>query len=160
MNYNLLLAFIIFIVVIVPIVVIYSLTLQWIHKLEQIKCICSNDYKRDVIKYYLYIYLATLAITALLAIVSVFVNISDNKIFKFFKPFMHIFRVLLSIFSFISMIFSVMYITNLKAIDCKCSEDVSREVYYIWSILSLVISGLIIIFSIISMIWLYFMLYK
>jgi hypothetical protein len=76
------------------------------------------------------------------------------------KPFINIFRGLMSIFTLISMIMSVIYITNLKAIDCKCSEDIRREVYYIWSILSLVISGIVIIFSIITISWLYFMIYK
>jgi hypothetical protein len=160
MNYNFIAALVILILVIIPVVVIYSLTLQWIHKLEEIKCVCSNDYKRDVIKYYLYIYLATLAFTALLAITSVFVDISKNNVFKFLKPFMNIFRVLMSIFSFVTVIMSVIYISNLKAIDCKCSEDIRREIYYIWSILSLVITGIVIILSIISITWLYFMIYK
>jgi hypothetical protein len=160
MNYNIIAALVLFMLIIVPVVVIYSLTLQWIHKLEKIKCLCSDDYKRDVIKYYLYIYLATLAITGVLGIISVFVNISKNNVFNFLKPFINIFRGLMSIFTLISMIMSVIYITNLKAIDCKCSEDIRREVYYIWSILSLVISGIVIIFSIITISWLYFMIYK
>jgi mannitol-specific phosphotransferase system IIBC component len=40
-------------------------------------------------------------------------------------------QTLLPIFSILNIIFSIMYIWHLKEIDCKCSEDFRREIYYI-----------------------------
>jgi hypothetical protein len=160
MNYNVLLASIIVLILIVPIIVVYTMTLQWIQKLEETKCKCSESSQRDFIKYYLYAYLILLAITAVLGFASVFMEFSKVKWLKTLKPFAEFIRMIIAVLSFVNMIVSVIYISKLKEIDCKCSEDMRREVYYIWSIISLAVNVLFLLFMIIGATWLYFVFYK
>jgi hypothetical protein len=160
MDYNILGAIIMLIVLIIPVIIIYSLTLQWIDKLEKTNCSCSEDSLRDFIKYYLYVYLILLGITFIIVFISVFVEFSSMKLFKVFTPFISLIRTLMAILSIVNIIVSIIYISKLKEIDCKCSEDIRREIYYIWSLISIVINAVIFLFMIIAAIWIYFMFYK
>jgi len=160
MNYNVLGAVGMLLFLIIPVVIIYSLTLQWIDKLEKTNCRCSEGSQRDFIKYYLYAYLVLVGLTIVIAIVSAFVEFSSMKFFKAFRPFVLLIRTLMAILSIANIIISIIYISKLKEIDCKCSEDIRREIYYIWSIISLVVNALIFLFMFIAAIWIYFMFRK
>lgn len=131
---------------IIPVIVIYSITLRWIDKLEKTNCKCSEDYKRDYIKYYLYVYLALVGLNILFMI---FFSNANSKILKSFKPLIMAKKYIMPIFTIINMIFSIMYITKLKELDCKCSEDIIREVYYYWNIIMIAITAITLLFPLI-----------
>ena len=116
MKYNMLGAIVMLIVLIIPIVIIYSLTLQWIDKLEKTNCRCSEGSQRDFIKYYLYAYLVLLGLTIVIAVISVFVEFSSMKFFKAFRPFVSLIRTLMAILSIANIIVSIIYISKLKEI--------------------------------------------
>lgn len=124
------------------------MALTWIHKLEDTLCNCSVDFKRDYIKYYLYIYviLYTLWVFAIIYMIYFFkvTNIFAIGLISFIATLM---QTLLPIFSILNIIFSIMYIWHLKEIDCKCSEDIRREIYYIlnWISVGFIIMAVIII---------------
>lgn len=143
MNYVFLSTIFFSIFLIIPVIVIYSITLRWIDKLEKTKCKCSEDYKRDYIKYYLYVYLALVGLNILFMI---FFSNANSKILKSFKPLIMAKKYIMPIFTIINMVFSIMYITKLKELDCKCSEDIIREVYYYWNIIMIAITTITLLF--------------
>jgi hypothetical protein len=124
------------------------MVLTWIHKLEDTVCKCSIDFKRDYIKYYLYVYIVfyTLWFFAIIYMIYFFNlnNIFANGLVSLTLTLM---QTLLPIFSILNIIFSIMYIWHLKEIDCKCSEDIRREIYYIlnWISVGFIIMAVIII---------------
>lgn len=157
------LGFIIF-AVIVSVFTIYTLALQWIHKLEETNCKCSEDFKRDYMKYYIYIYFANVAFIIIsiifVTIFSFYNKKGGEKSFNFLKIIYNIIKFIIGILGIINIIFSIMYIYNLKQIDCKCSEDIRREVYYIWNIIGAAIIGINILFIITMFIFGIFLLNK
>lgn len=100
--------------------------LSWIHKLEEISCKCSEDFKRDYIKYFLYIYIGLFAVAAFSSILQLsgYRYKINTTVFKIFKNIFYI-------ASLLNSIFAIIYIYRLKEIDCKCSEDVRRDIYYV-----------------------------
>ena len=48
-----------------------------------------------------------------------------------------IFHMIISIFGFINIFIVIIFINKLKEINCVCSEDIRREVYYIYNTISL-----------------------
>jgi hypothetical protein len=146
MNYVFLSTIFFSIFLIIPVIVIYSITLRWIDKLEKTKCKCSEDYKRDYIKYYLYVYLALVGLNILFMI---FFSNANSKILKSFKPLIMAKKYIMPIFTIINMVFSIMYITKLKELDCKCSEDIIREVYYYWNIIMIAMTAITLLFPLI-----------
>ena len=103
------------------------MVLTWIHKLEEISCKCSEDFKRDYIKYFLYINICLLALGPIvLTVLMMYI--------KSFTPDSLIFKIGTNLFyiaGLLNCIFAIMYIYRLKETDCKCSEDVRREIYYV-----------------------------
>jgi hypothetical protein len=118
--------------------------INWIHKLEDIpECKCSNNWMRTYIKYYLYIIIPFSIIMLLVNIYLSFNNLSTISgkvnLYKsmntsvFFDIYLF-FVAIVSIAAFINMIISIIFINKLKEINCECSEDVRREIYYIYNI--------------------------
>ncbi len=133
MNYYLpwVISMVIFVTLIVGIAVAISImALTWIHKLEDISCKCSEDFKRDYIKYFLYVYLAINGISYL-TMLYIIIRMKSDSFSRPIQQFIDIISAVLPIFSLINIIFSIMYIYRLKEIDCKCSEDIRREIYYV-----------------------------
>lgn len=133
------------------VIYIYATALQWIHKLEETQCKCSEDFKRDYMKYYIYIYFANIIFIAIsLVFISLYTFLINKKsgdvAMNYFTKIYKIIQFVMPILMIINIVFSIMYIYNLKQIDCKCSEDTRREVYYIWNIISAVIIGINILF--------------
>lgn len=128
------------------VVVINYMALQWIYKLEEISCKCSEDWKRDYIKYFLMVYFVILFVQMIIFLFNL--NQKDNY---FFMILMGVFN----LFSFINVIISIIYITQLKDIKCVCSEDVRREIYYYYKIITLALFALMLI----SNILLFFVVY-
>ena len=48
-----------------------------------------------------------------------------------------IFHMIITIFGFINIFIVIIFINKLKEINCVCSEDIRREVYYIYNTISL-----------------------
>ncbi len=158
-------AIIILLIIIAIVITINALALQWIYKLEQTNCKCSEDFKRDFMKYYIWIYFANIIfifvsfISAALYVILIGKK-SSSIILSILTGIYNIIKFIFPILSIINVIFSIMYIYNLKQIDCKCSEDIRREVYYIWNIISAAILGLNILFIIIMFVSILFMARK
>jgi hypothetical protein len=133
--------------------VIYSLTLQWIDKLERSKCKCSEDYKRDFIKYFLYFYLAYIIIN-IIAVIAIaiysFRKTTTNQYILIINTAMkYLSRFILPILFVVNIIFSILYITQLKKLhvklECECSKDIRAEIYYYWTIFLASFIGLVLI---------------
>lgn len=114
-------------------------TLTWIHKLEDTMCKCSQDFKRDYIKYFLYVY-----IVFLLFILSEHYIKYDKTAASVIK----LVKTLMIIALIVNTIFAIIYITDLKG--CKCSEDVRREIYYYLNIIYIAFVGLAIILGVLT----------
>jgi hypothetical protein len=106
------------------------MVLTWIHKLEETACKCSEDFKRDYIKYYFYVYIALYTLMYINAMYVIFSGkIGASNVFV--GLMLSIIQYILPVFGLLNMIFSIMYIWRLKEINCKCSEDIRREIYYV-----------------------------
>ena len=130
--------------------VINVYAVMWIYRLEEIDCKCSNTWMRLYIKYYLQVVIPIM-------IISMFINIylysnglgaSDltSGIFVFYR----IFVTLVSFMGFLNIIISIIFINKLKEINCECSEDIKREVYFIYNIVLAAFVGITILFTLMS----------
>jgi hypothetical protein len=114
--------------------IINIFAIMWIFKLENIDCKCSNNWMRLYIKYYLLLIIPIICITLLINVYLYFNNLvySDitNSLFSLYK----LFAGFVTIIGLINIIISIIFINRLKEINCECSEDIKREVYYIYNI--------------------------
>lgn len=99
--------------------------ITWINKLDEIKCECSKDWKRPGLQYWAYF---AIAFGVLSFILNIYFYLNYGTLFK--SKYL---AGIVGLFSFINMIASILYIYNLKQIDCKCSEDSRREIIYIYN---------------------------
>jgi hypothetical protein len=132
-------------------IIINFLALLWIQKLEEISCKCSENWRRDYIKYFLYAYFIML-------VVGIFVNIyllmshetteamHDSFVYNIYAVVVFIF----GFFGFMNIFVSIFYIKDLKDMNCQCSEDTKREVYYYYNIIKIALMVLFIILSLIA----------
>lgn len=117
------------------------MAVTWIHKLEDLRCICSDDFRRDYIKYFLYIYIALVSvfyIVTALIFFGLLQEFKDNMVMSILKNVFYLSLILNSIFV-------VSWIFELKEKDCKCSEDVTREIYYVLNWIYIAFVALVII---------------
>jgi hypothetical protein len=115
-------------------ITINILAIFWIYKLENIDCKCSNNWMRIYIKYYLHVIIPVMVITFFMNLYlynNINIDIKTNLLFSFFL----FFSWFANIFGFINIIISIIFINKLKEINCDCSEDIKREVYYIYNII-------------------------
>jgi hypothetical protein len=114
--------------------------LNWINKLESIpECKCSNSWMRTYIKYYLYVIIPFMVIILLINIYLYLNNLSsrDMRIYLYNNSLLTsytFFIGIVNIAAFVNMIISIIFINRLKELNCECSEDVRRDVYYIYNI--------------------------
>lgn len=126
--------------------------LVWLNKLETIKCECSGHWMREYIKYYLYVAIPVFIINLIIYLYAFAANdysvlLSNNN------PAMSIYRGfvgIVSLFGFVNIFIAIIFINKLKEINCECSEDIKREVYWIYNIILASIILLVIIFMLIS----------
>jgi hypothetical protein len=134
--------------------------LTWLHKLEEMNCACSEHWMRGYIKYYLYIIIPIFCIGLL---INAYLYISDysiidlnnNDVFVFYKSLTNI----VSIFGLANIIIVIIFINRLKEINCECSEDIKREIYWIYNIILASIIGGALLFALISAL-VFFMAFK
>jgi hypothetical protein len=121
--------------------------LVWIMKLEAIpECKCSDTWMRLYIKYFLYIYIPVLIISMLLNIYlyssGLFATDLTSGIFVAYRAFAGF----VALFGFANMIIAILFISKLKEINCECSEDIKREIYFIYNIIMASFIALAILF--------------
>ena len=107
----------------------------WLVNLEKINCACSESWMRKYIKYYLTAYLALFGVSLFVNIAIYLLDMNLNEIRA--NPFLIIFNTLISIFNIFAIpniIISIIFITKLKEMNCECSEDIKREVYWVYNI--------------------------
>lgn len=130
--------------------------LTWLHKLEEMNCACSEHWMRGYIKYYLYviipIFCIGLLINAYLYISDYsIIDLNNNDVFMFYKSFTNI----VSIFGLANIVIVIIFINRLKEINCECSEDIKREIYWIYNIILASIIGGALLFALIGALVLY-----
>jgi len=139
----------------IVILVINVYAILWIHKLDTINCACSESYMRTYIKYYLYVSIPFICIDILMSLYLLTSNTSildlaNNTLYNIYRNI----RAVFSIFTIVNIVIVIIFINKLKEINCECSEDIVREVYWIYNIVLacyLLIAFLIIIVSVIMM---------
>jgi len=107
----------------------------WLVNLEKINCACSESWMRKYIKYYLTAYLALFGVSLFVNIAIYLLDMNLNEIQA--NPFLIIFNTLISIFNIFAIpniIISIIFISKLKEMNCECSEDIKREVYWVYNI--------------------------
>jgi hypothetical protein len=66
-------------------------------------------------------------------------NFNTIKISPLLSLGFSILHMIISVFGFINIFVVIIFINKLKEINCVCSEDIRREVYYIYNTISLFI---------------------
>ena len=126
--------------------------LVWLNKLETIKCECSGHWMREYIKYYLYVAIPVFIINLIIYLYAFAAN-DYRVLLSYNNPVMSIyggFVGIVSLFGFVNIFIAIIFINKLKEINCECSEDIKREVYWIYNIILASIILLVIIFMLIS----------
>jgi hypothetical protein len=129
----------------------------WINKLDTINCACSESYMRTYIKYYLYVFIPMICIDILINVyllafnVSIF-NLANNILYNIYKNI----RTVFTIFSIINIVIVIIFINKLKEINCECSEDIVREVYWIYNIVLASYIGIVVLLTIMAIMILMF----
>ena len=90
---------------------------------------------RIYIKYYLHVIIPIMVISLLMHVYlfvnnMVYTDIRSNLLSLYFFIIGGF-----NIFGFLNIIISIIFINKLKEINCDCSEDIKREVYYIYNII-------------------------
>ena len=109
----------------------------WIAKLETINCACSDNYMRNYIKYFLFFMIPIIIIQICVAIY-VYFNVAYVKSANISPTILMIivfFNIVFGIFYIINICIAIIYINRLKELNCECSEDIRREVYWIYNII-------------------------
>ena len=114
--------------------IINIFAIMWIFKLENIDCKCSNNWMRLYIKYYLLLIIPVMCITLLINVYLYFNNLVYSDITNSLFSVYRLFAAFVTIMGLINIIISIIFINRLKEINCECSEDIKREVYYIYNI--------------------------
>lgn len=130
---------------------VYISTLKWIENMENTNCKCSDTEYRSFIKNAVGLYLV---FTTIVCIYNIYVVLQiQTPCSKL--PF--VLQIPFTIIWFVNVIFSIKYIDYLKKINCKCSENIDRELYYIYNWIRV---GIIIIYGISLMIYMSTVGYK
>jgi hypothetical protein len=130
--------------------------LMWVNKLEEINCACSEHWMRTYIKYYLYVLIPLSIINAILTIYR-FNSPNYNATFYYYY---RIFTFIFGFFGFMNIFIAIIFINKLKEINCVCSEDIKREVYWIYNIILLAIISINLLLALIMLPFLIGMIYK
>ena len=136
--------------IIALIINVYALI--WIMKLEAIpECKCSDNWMRLYIKYFLHVYIPILIISIILYVYLFSFGLSpndlnNNGVFVAYRMFVGI----VGLFGFANMIIAIIFINRLKEINCECSEDIKREIYFIYNIVLASFMAVIILLGLIA----------
>jgi hypothetical protein len=125
----------------------------WINKLDTMNCACSESHMRTYIKYYLYVFIPMICIDILINVYILAFNVSildlaNNTLYNIYRNIRSVF----TIFSIINIVIVIIFINKLKEINCECSEDIVREVYWIYNIVLASYIGIVFLLAIIAII--------
>lgn len=142
--------FSLFLMVILYVVVISInyMALLWIQKLDEINCECSKSWMHTYIKYFLYAYFVMIAV-AIAINLYLFLSETSPQQSEIFKMFGYV-LVVFNLFGIANVIISLIYIDKLKRINCTCSEDVKREIYWYYNIITASLWAFVFLLAIIS----------
>jgi hypothetical protein len=140
--------FAIFIGLIALIINVYAIV--WIYKLETIDCKCSNNWMRTYIKYYLHAIIPIMSITLLINIYLYFNDLTYRDITNDLFTTYRVIAGFVNFFGLVNIIISIIFINELKKINCECSEDIKREVYFIYNIIMASIISISILIALMS----------
>lgn len=130
--------------------VINVYAVMWIYRLEEIDCKCSNTWMRLYIKYYLHVVIPVMVISMFLNIYLYSNGLGARDITGGLIVFYRIFVTFVGFLGFLNIIISIIFINKLKEINCECSEDIKREVYFIYNIVLAAFIGITVLFTIMS----------
>ena len=118
-----------------------GLIIYYLKHLETIGCKCAMNYKRTYIMSY-QIFALAFGVGTLL---------SGNKMVEYIVETSYAvpFLILLAVAAITNIVFTLMYVEELKKENCDCSESVFRTMMYIISIIQAATLGLTILFGII-----------
>jgi len=110
------------------------LTYTYIDKLEKIGCVCSEHPYRNFIKKYCIFAIVFIALVMFFppATAAKYLGVELGTVYMFVK-------MAYGIATVVFFVLALIYVRYLMREKCKCSEDVRREVLYIWAILEIVI---------------------
>jgi len=142
--------FIIGIIFTIAVFLINIYAIIWIYKLEKIECACSDSWMRTYIKYYLHVLIPIQAISLLMNVYLYSTNnmkmLNQNSFLNAYVNFTKI----ISLFGVVNIFVVIVFINKLKEINCECSEDIKREVYWIYNIIQLSIIAISLFFILIG----------
>lgn len=119
-----------YVIVITLIIILHYSMFSWTNELEKTGCSCSDLWHRNIIHWIALVILIFIAVNMLLIIAKV-----KSQLFSAFAGLIGIVNVF-----YIILIYD--YISKLKNLECKCSEDWKREYGYIGSIVYMSFYGL------------------
>tara|TARA_B100001540_G_scaffold313990_1_gene337977 strand:+ start:549 stop:1055 length:507 start_codon:yes stop_codon:yes gene_type:complete len=131
------------------------LALSWLYKLDKKNCPCSQNWMHKYIKYYLLISIPISFIGLFFYIYTYFNNYSISDLYKSDTYFFYskLTAPFIFIFGLANIVIVILFINKLKKMNCECSEDIRREIYWIYNIvIACIISSIIIIPIIIAII--------
>ena len=126
-------------------IVLMAVTYMYILKLERIACQCSEHPYRNFIKNYILFAIGFLVVTTFVP-----PAVADKVFGANFAVVYKLIQVLYGSATIIFFIYALQYVRFLVKEKCKCSEDVRREVLYYWSIVEIIIIGVILVLPWIS----------
>jgi hypothetical protein len=129
-------------------IAINYMALMWLLKLDEINCECSKSWMHTYIKYFLYVYFVIIAISIVINLY-LFLSETSPEQSQAYKMFAYVLMVF-GFFGIANVIISLVYIDMLKRMDCKCSEDVKREIYWYYNIVTVALWAFVFLLGIIS----------
>jgi NhaP-type Na+/H+ or K+/H+ antiporter len=120
-----------YVIIITLVIILHYSMFSWTNELEKTGCECSDLWHRNIIHWIALIMLVFIAVNMLLLIAKV-----RSQLFSAFAGLIGVVNVF-----YIILIYD--YISKLKNLECKCSEDWKREYGYIGSIVYMSFYGLI-----------------
>ena len=108
---------------------------NYVYQLEQNNCVCSDNWRRDFIKYY----------TAIIIYKIILYNIISNYKNPVLIEIFNIFTLFTNLFGLVYLWSLFTYAKLLKKKQCLCSNTVSRNIMSNYSLFMFVLIGLLLI---------------
>jgi hypothetical protein len=123
----------------------------WVYKLEAIpECKCSDNWMRSYVKYYLLVVIPFMIVMLLINAYLYSVGLGPSDITSSAYTMFRMFYGLVNFLGFINIIITIIFINRLKEMNCECSEDVRREIYFIYNIVLASFIGITILVALMS----------
>jgi hypothetical protein len=74
-------------------------------------------------------------------------DLANNSLFTAYRIFVGF----VGLFGFANIVIAIVFINKLKEINCECSEDIKREIYFIYNIIGALFVGLAVLFSLMAL---------